>query len=96
MSGRTNSLRVDSFPEPVVALLRAVHDALDLPLPGLTDADERAYALLLAQRARDARVILAGVLDDGHEAGGAAVSLRAWMDREPVTYTPWIKGGGVR
>jgi hypothetical protein len=96
MKGRINSQRVGSFPEPVVALLRAVHDALDLPLPGLTDADERAYARLLAQRARDARVILAGVLDDGHEAGGAAVSLRAWMDREPVTYTPWIKDGGAR
>jgi hypothetical protein len=96
MSGHTSSLRVDSFPGPVVALLRAVHDALDLALPGLTDADERAYARLLAQRARDARVILAGVLDDGHEAGGAAVSLRAWMDREPATYTPWTKGGGAR
>ncbi|MGA5201372.1 hypothetical protein [Streptomyces variegatus] len=96
MNGRTNSHRVGSFPEPVVALLRAVHDALDLPLPGLTDADERTYARLLAQRARDARVILAGVLDDGHEAGGAAVSLRAWMDREPVTYTPWSEDGGAR
>jgi hypothetical protein len=96
MNGGTNSQRVESFPEPVVALLRAVRDALDLPLPGLTDADERAYARLLAQRARDARVILAGVLDDGHEAGGAAVSLRAWMDREPVTYTPWIEDGGAR
>jgi hypothetical protein len=96
MNGRSESHRVDSLPAPVVALLRAVHDALDLPLPGLTDADERAYARLLAQRARDARVILAGVIDDGHEAGGAAVSLRAWVDRVPVTYTPWTDERGAR
>ncbi|GAA2218786.1 hypothetical protein [Streptomyces indiaensis] len=96
MSGRTDSNRVDSLPGPVVALLRAVHDTLDLPLPGLTDADERAYARLVVHRARDARVILAGVLDDGHEAGRAALSLRAWVDREPVTYTPWTDERGAR
>ncbi|MFH9039473.1 hypothetical protein ACH4FA_08955 [Streptomyces sp. NPDC017966] len=85
-----------SLSEPVMELLRAVHDALDLPLPGLTDADEYAYAGLLANRARDARVILAGVLHDGHEPGRAAVALRGWLDRWPVTYTPWGNGGGAR
>ncbi|MFD8396462.1 hypothetical protein ACFV2N_46655 [Streptomyces sp. NPDC059680] len=59
MTKRTNPERVDSLPEPVLALLRAVHDALDIPLPGLTDADERAYARLLELRAMHARVTLA-------------------------------------
>lgn len=85
-----------SLPEPVTELLRAVHDALNLPLPGLTDEDERAYASLLANRAREARVILVGILHDGHEPGRAAVALRGWLDRWPVTYTPWSSDGGAR
>jgi hypothetical protein len=87
--------RVDAFPESAVELLRAVYDALDVPLPGLTDEDERAYASLVARRVRDARVVLACVLNDGHKAGAAAESLRAWTAQEPVTYTPWTDGGGA-
>ncbi|MEU6221285.1 hypothetical protein ABZ845_27825 [Streptomyces sp. NPDC047022] len=96
MNKRSDPQRVDSWPEPVVALLRAVHDALDIPLPGLTDEDEHAYTKLLDSRAADARIILACVLDAGHEAGGATASLRACTARHPVTYTPWIGHGGER
>ncbi|MDL2080778.1 hypothetical protein QNN03_30470 [Streptomyces sp. GXMU-J15] len=92
MSGPT--VRLACLPAPVVALLRAVHDALDVPLPGLTDADERAHAVLLHQRAREAWIVLGYVLDDGHEVGPSAESLRAWTARNPVEYTPW-DGGGV-
>ncbi|POX54857.1 hypothetical protein [Streptomyces sp. Ru72] len=90
------TVRLDSLPEPVAALLRAVHDALDIPLPGLTDADERAYTTLLARRVMEARVTLACILQDGHEVGWAAASLREQVKRGPVTYTPWTDGGGER
>ncbi|MFI5977965.1 hypothetical protein [Streptomyces sp. NPDC051452] len=88
-----STVRLASLPEPVVALLRAVHDALDLPLPGLTDADERAYARLLDRRVMEARVSLACVLLDGHKVGGAAARLRDMVKLGPVTYTPWTSGG---
>ncbi|WP_030169339.1 hypothetical protein [Streptomyces sp. NRRL S-813] len=81
--------------EAATALLRAVHDALDIPLPGLTDADEREHAALLAQRAREARIALACVLVDGHDIARAAELLRAWTERLPVTYTPWTDDGGA-
>ncbi|MEU5302738.1 hypothetical protein ACH4YO_18630 [Streptomyces noursei] len=86
---------LDSLPEAVVALLRAVHEALDIPLPAVTKADDRAYAGLLQGRSIDARVILAGVLHDGHNVGRAAESLRAWAAERPVTYTPWSGDGGA-
>lgn len=78
-----------TFPEAALELLRVVHDALDIPLPDTTDVDERAYAALLGQRSQDARIILACVLDKGHEAGPAAEALRDWTARAPVTYAPW-------
>lgn len=93
MTGRTDPQRADAWPDPVVALLRAVHDALDIPLPGLTDEDERAYAKLLDRRTAEARIILACVLNAGHGAGGATASLRA---RHPVTYIPWTGDGGAQ
>ncbi|MEK2475687.1 hypothetical protein [Streptomyces noursei] len=86
---------LDSLPEAAVALLRAVQQALDIPLPDMTDEDERAYATLLQRRSVDARVILAGVLHDGHNVGRAAESLRAWTAERPVTYTPWSDDGGA-
>ncbi|WP_153813467.1 hypothetical protein [Streptomyces sp. SUK 48] len=88
-------VRIDSLPEPVVSLLRAVHDALDLPLPGLTDADERAYHVLMHDRASRARIVLAGVLADRHDLGPADAMLREWTAGAPVTYTPWIDRGGA-
>ncbi|MGW2832080.1 hypothetical protein [Streptomyces sp. NPDC001286] len=89
------TVRLDSLPVSAVALLRAVHDALALPLPGLSDEDECAYAKLLESRAQEARIILACVLNSGHEMGPAAASLREWTAREPVTYTPWTGDGGA-
>ncbi|MGJ5898463.1 hypothetical protein ACSCBZ_41940 [Streptomyces niveiscabiei] len=94
MSG--TDVQLTSLPNPVGALLRAVHDALDIPLPGLTDADERAYAKLLQQRSISTRVILACVLENGHNVGTSAEALRASTADMPVTYTPWTYDGGAR
>ncbi|MBC2904130.1 hypothetical protein [Streptomyces cupreus] len=90
----TQTVRLDSLPEAAVMLLRAVHDALDVPLPGVTDADERAYATLLQLRTRDALVILAAVLNKGHDIAPAAESLYSWTAERPVSYTPWSEDGG--
>ncbi|MEV6807329.1 hypothetical protein [Streptomyces sp. NPDC051132] len=89
------SVRVGSLPEAAVALLRALHDALDLPLPGLTDADERAYHLLLHDRASRARIILECALVSNHDLGPATEQLRAWTAEGPVTYTPWTDARGT-
>ncbi|MFI0230795.1 hypothetical protein [Streptomyces sp. NPDC017086] len=88
-------VRAGSLPEAAVALLRALHDALDLPLPGLTDADERAYHLLLHDRASRARIILECVLVNDHDLGPAAERLTAWTAEGPVTYTPWTDDRGA-
>lgn len=88
-------VRVGSLPGPAVALLRAVHDALDLPLPGLTDADERAYHVLMHDRASQARVILECILTSGHDLGPAAERLNTLTAQAPVTYTPWTDSRGA-
>ncbi|MFE3647695.1 hypothetical protein ACFXO2_07600 [Streptomyces sp. NPDC059152] len=89
------SVYLDSLPEAAVALLRAVYAALDVPLPDTTDYDERAYATLLQRRSGHARIILDGVLHDGHMVGYAAEMLREWTAEQPLTYTPWTADGGA-
>ncbi|MEU0041055.1 hypothetical protein [Streptomyces sp. NPDC006333] len=93
MSERT--VRVDALPESVVALLHAVYDALDIPLPGLTDADEREHAALLQRRCGNSLTILGCVLDDKHDIAPAAATLRRWTAEQPVTYTPWAGDGSA-
>ncbi|MDP9608858.1 hypothetical protein [Streptomyces demainii] len=80
--------------DAVMALLRAVHDALDLPLPGLADQDEREHYHLLTDRAAVARVVLAGVLERDYAFESAAAYLRGRTKGAPVTYTPWEDKGG--
>lgn len=83
-----DNLPANDLPEPVAELLRAVVEALDLPLPGIEPADERAHQRLLADRARHARITLAGVLR-GHDPAGAAAWLRGVTAATPVTYRAW-------
>ncbi|MFI1849700.1 hypothetical protein [Streptomyces sp. NPDC020480] len=95
----------DAIPDPlhadVTALLRAVHDALDIPYADTTE-DNRIRARLLDQRASDTRIILASVLKYGllsvFGVADAVEQLRNWTADRPVTYTPWTdradQGGG--
>ncbi|KAK1180867.1 hypothetical protein B7755_023605 [Streptomyces sp. NBS 14/10] len=82
----------DPLPVDVTALLRAVHDALDIP-DADTIEDDRIRARLLDRRVSDARIVLASVLK--YEVLGevgvadAARQLRGWTAERPVTYTPW-------
>ncbi|MGW3571634.1 hypothetical protein ACWDSL_48510 [Streptomyces sp. NPDC000941] len=89
MSEPTTHAFPDPLPADVAALLRAVHDALDIPHAD-TIEDDRIRARLLDQRASDARIILASVLK--HPVLGVADAvgqLRGWTAERPVTYTPW-------
>ncbi|MFK0290092.1 hypothetical protein ACIQU6_06360 [Streptomyces sp. NPDC090442] len=89
------AVHIDSLPDAVAALLRAIHDAVDIPLPDVTDVDEHAHAKVLQSRSAGVRIALAGVLFDDHEVGCAAEWLCGRTAREPVDYTPWPDDGGT-
>lgn len=96
MSGSITSKTAPVATDSVTALLRAVYDALNLPLPDITAKDEQEYRLLLAIRATDVRVILAGVLEQDHDIARASEHLSRWIAEAPVTYAPWEDERGAR
>ncbi|MFJ6012079.1 hypothetical protein [Streptomyces sp. NPDC092952] len=78
---------------PVRELLAAVVAALDLPLPSIDRADERAHHHLLEARALDVRVVLdvltpsssyPGVVENG------AADIRRRIASTPIDYTPFV------
>lgn len=77
------------LPADIAALLAAVCDALDIPLPGIDDADERARTQLLVTRSARARIAVECVLA-GHDVANNADWLRETTADTPVTYTPWV------
>ncbi|MFD5113724.1 hypothetical protein ACFWNG_15625 [Streptomyces sp. NPDC058391] len=78
------------LPEDVTGLLAAVVEALDVPVPSIDPADERAYHRLLEHRTADVRIALASILKFP-EAGISrdAEYIRARTAAVPVTYTPF-------
>jgi hypothetical protein len=81
------------LPVDVAGLLAAIRDSLDVPLPGLDPADERAYQALLLIRADRARIIAESVLD-GSDLPSATDNLRRWTAETPITYVPFEPDGG--
>lgn len=79
----------NDIPDPVRELLAALVDAVDLPLPDITDADERRAGNILRDRARSAVVVARGVLEDGHDPARAAAYLRQRTAETPANYRPW-------
>jgi hypothetical protein len=74
----------------VADLLAAVVEALDLPLPSLDDADERAYYGLLERRTAAVRVALAVKLQYlGDDVSDTTNAIRRRTAEEPITYTPF-------
>ncbi|MFF1417453.1 hypothetical protein [Streptomyces sp. NPDC058280] len=80
------------IPASVIPLLAAVADALDVPLPSIDPADERAYHHLLERRTSEVRGNLLAIL--AHPELGIdddAARIQAWTAASPVTYTPWVR-----
>lgn len=82
-----------SLPEPVLQLLQAVVDAVDLPLATLTERDDRERGLLLDRRATQVAIILGTILKHADtttidELAKDAERLRGYASG-PLTYTPW-------
>lgn len=73
-------------------LLASIHEALVIPLPGLADADERAYYKLMERRISDVRQIVSMVLDvPSCLLDGDAKAMRRRTADSPVTYTVWVR-----
>lgn len=70
-------------------LLAALYEALDVPSPDITVADEKAHYELIERRAFDARIVIASLLKHDDVDPGATAQLREWTAARPVTYTPW-------
>jgi hypothetical protein len=74
----------------VADLLAAVVEALDMPLPSLDDADERAYHRLLERRTSGVRIALEVKLQYlGDDVRGTTDAIRRRTAEEPITYTPF-------
>lgn len=78
---------MSALPEDVRQLLQAVVDALDVPLADRIE-DDTTRALLLSQRASDARIVIASVLN-GNQVAPATAHLREWTAQHPITFTSW-------
>jgi hypothetical protein len=82
----------------VAELLAAVVEALDMPLPSLDDADERAYHRLLERRTAAVRNALAAKLQYlDYGVSDTTNAIRRRTAEEPITYTPYDfeASGGV-
>lgn len=91
---------MSALPEDVRQLLQAVHDALNIPMAHWDDADEHAHHRILTDRARTARITLAGILNDGHDLAPSVDWLTGRITDSPVTYAVWVpehaEDGGQR
>lgn len=78
----------------VQTLLRAVREALTIPLPAVSERDEAAYGRLLQARVSDVRAMIDALLIDGITPETAAGVLRGWTTTSPATYAHWEPDGG--
>jgi hypothetical protein len=89
----TSQLRADAptLSSDVLDLLTAIHDALDVPLPGLTDRDERAYQRLLEDRRSAIYTTLHAILDEDVQRINEhdARYIQSRTETTPVTYAVW-------
>ncbi|MFA3840735.1 hypothetical protein [Streptomyces aureus] len=81
----------DALPAAVVDLVAALVEALNIPLPATTDADERLYHRLLERRATTVVIALGTLLkfqSDG--IGNDAEWIRTRIAELPVTYAVFV------
>lgn len=79
----------------VAALLAAIRDALDVPLPGVGDADERQHRSLLERRAHAVFTAMSALVREGTGDGLAFETqyIRSRTAGLPVTYAVWPSEG---
>ncbi|MER7955171.1 hypothetical protein [Streptomyces sp. NPDC096030] len=75
--------------EAHLALLEAIVEALDLPLPSIAEADERLYFRLLERRALAVRIIIESNRAVSRDPWLAADAIRTRTAEEPIDYTPF-------
>lgn len=94
------SVTLGALPPAVTDLVTAIVEALDLPIPALDDADERAYMRVMERRVSDVRIILASMVDfPDVDISTDPAALRARIADTPVTYglyEPATDGGEQR
>ncbi|MFD4144250.1 hypothetical protein [Streptomyces sp. NPDC058572] len=74
----------------VADLLAAIVEALDVPLPSIDAADERAYHRLLERRTSDVRIALEVKLHYlGNDVRDTTDAIRRRTAAAPITYTPF-------
>jgi hypothetical protein len=84
------SITLGALPPAVSDLIAAVVDALELPLPSLEEADERAYLRIIERRVSDVRVVLATMLDfPDTDIRRDAADIRDRTAAVPAAYAPF-------
>ncbi|MFE7549957.1 hypothetical protein [Streptomyces gardneri] len=83
--------RLTEVPSEVTALLTAIVEALDIPFPSVEDAEERKHYRVLEKRVQDVVIPLSSLMKYPGEGAleTATLFVREWMQRHPVTYTPF-------
>lgn len=84
----------------VLDLLTAIRDAVDVPLPGLDEVDERAWHSLMVQRLGDLHTVLDVALSaqwaDTLDPAAEAAHIRSRTASAPVAYALFEQSGGAR
>jgi hypothetical protein len=97
-AGKDTRKGASTLSSDVLDLLAAIRDHVDVPLPSLDEADERAWHVLMARRLSDLHTSLFVALSpewaDTTNAADEAAHIRARTAAVPVTYTVFEQPGG--
>lgn len=76
--------------DDVAALLAAIKEALDVPLPAVGEENDREYVRLLERRTAAIRTVLEAIPggDDVSDYDVRAIRLRT--EHSPITYEPFV------
>lgn len=87
----TRTAGESTLPSAVLDLLTAIRDALDIPLPGVEDRDERRFCWLMDHRRSAVYSTLNAILDSPltRVDDRDAAHIRRRTAETPVTYTVW-------
>lgn len=87
MTAQPTNPQATALSPDIRALLEAIRDAIDLPIPGPADADDRAYHQDLSRRTDIVYTAIRRTLNGRLDL--ATPGLRDMTARCPITYTMW-------